>query len=483
MSSDNDLKVPGRVLALLALGLAAAVAAAAAEENPPAGAGSALVAVEEGPDEGSYTLVCRGPIEHRLVQDRSHLLVAVELMGVANAIPPESLPAPRGLVNAVAVGHDTDGATRVVFSLNRPATAEAAVSSRGLRLRLRPGPAEPAAVPQGAVMNVPPAEAGPREAPAGAPARGAGPLKPDVAPPSPGASPQDADRPGPPPATVAPPTVGVPAIGGDGPPERSDLPGVDILTPERPVGTEDLLEISVFEIPEMSRTVRVSERGSISLPLLGEIRADGLTPRELEVRLRERLEEKYVKDPQVSVFVREHASKKVSVLGAVGKPGVYEMLGPRTLLQVLSQAGGLTPEAGATLFLIRARPEGAGGTITVSVSDLLVNRDPALNQAVRPGDVISVPPDRPVYVYVDGAVKTPGRIEQLASRPLTLLQVIAKAGGATERANLRAIQVLRQGKDGTQTMLEVNLKRIRQGKEADLVLGEGDVVVVPETFF
>jgi polysaccharide export outer membrane protein len=266
-------------------------------------------------------------------------------------------------------------------------------------------------------------------------------------------------------------------------PQAPAAPAAPAADPERPLGIEDLIEISVFEIPELNRTVRVSERGTLSLPLLGQVEAAGLSPRALEGRLRELLTERYLRDPQVSVFVREHGSKKVSVLGAVGKPGVYEMLGPRTLLQVLAQAGGLTQDAGADLHVIRRGADGREETLRIPVNDLLVSRDPALNVPVQPGDVISAPLDRPVYIYVDGAVKTPGRIEQLASRPITLLQAIAKAGGATERANLRAVQILRQSADGTQTMVEANIKKIRKGHEPDPVLGEGDVVVIPETFF
>jgi polysaccharide biosynthesis/export protein len=256
-----------------------------------------------------------------------------------------------------------------------------------------------------------------------------------------------------------------------------------IASPDHPVGAEDLLEISVFEIPELNRTVRVSEKGTISLPLLGEMDVKGFTAMQLEERLKEALSLKYLEDPQVSVFVREFGSKKVSVIGAVGKPGVYQMLGPRTLLQVLSEAGGLGKEAGSHLFVIRAAADGTTDAIPVKIGDLLVNRGPALNLPVSPGDIISVPIDRPVYVYVDGAVKTPGRLEELASRPITLLQAVAKAGGVTERASLKQIQILRRGSDGTQSDLRVSLKKIRQGKEPDPVLEDGDVVVVPETFF
>lgn len=270
--------------------------------------------------------------------------------------------------------------------------------------------------------------------------------------------------------------------------------GAGAVDLDHAVGAEDLLEISVFEIPDLNRTVRVSERGTISLPLLGEVAVRGLTAAQLEERLRQELAKRYLRDPQVSVFVREHGSKKVSVLGGVGKPGVYEMLGPRTLLQVLSEAGGLTKEAGAELYVIRSTSgnvtAGDGGAeagadrITIGITDLLMNRDPKLNLSIQPGDVVSVPIDQPIYVYVDGAVKTPGRLEQMASRPITLLQAVAKAGGATERANLKKVQILRRGPSGgQQTVLTMNLARIRIGKEPDPVLADGDVVVVPETFF
>ncbi|HXU12632.1 MAG TPA: polysaccharide biosynthesis/export family protein [Candidatus Binatia bacterium] len=278
--------------------------------------------------------------------------------------------------------------------------------------------------------------------------------------------------------------LGAPAVlsgvaSADAPPVA--IPGVAVT--DRPVGAEDLLEINVFEIPELNRTVRVSEKGTISLPLLGEMTVNGLTTVQLEDRLRGSLSEKYVQDPQVSVFVKEFGGKKVSVIGAVGKPGVYAMLGPRTLLQVLSEAGGLSKEMGPHLYLIRSDASGSTETIPINLNDLMMNRDPALNLAVSPGDVISVPIDRAVSVFVDGAVRTPGRLEEVASRPITLLQAIAKAGGTTDRASLKTVQILRRGEDQTKATARFNLKRIRQGKDPDPILEDGDVVVVPETFF
>lgn len=249
------------------------------------------------------------------------------------------------------------------------------------------------------------------------------------------------------------------------------------------VGAEDLIEISVFEIPDLNRIVRVSSNGTISLPLLGEIKVEGLTPTEVEGRLRDELGRRYLQDPQVSVFVKEHGSSKVSVLGAVGKPGVYEMTGPRTLLQILSQAGGLTDDAAAELYLIRGANNGKTERTSIQVQDLMAHRDPALNVPIQSGDIISVPIEQEIYIYIDGAVNKPGRVEHPASRSITLLQAIAKAGGTTDRANLKEIQILRKGEDGTQTVMQINLKRIRKGKDLDPILQDGDIVVVQETFF
>lgn len=441
-----------------------------------AGARPALTAVLQGPGPDSYTLVCQGHFEHRLVEDKDRLLVVVELPGTKSAMLVESLPPPRGLVNAIAIGGGGEDSARVVFALSRPASAAVSVNEHGIELRLEALPPGIAPTHLPAEAWIPPSSAAASDGPR--PAGEAWVSEGDAHPPAPAVSltarvtdsAADPDLLG---STKAVPEMQAGALS----------PGADLLMLERPLGTEDLLEISVFEIPELSRTVRVSENGMISLPLLGEVKAEGLTPRRLEIDLRERLGRTYLQNPQVSVFIRENGSKKVSVLGAVGKPGAYEMLGPRTLLQVLSQAGGLTPGVGAELYVLRSRPGGSNDRIAVNVNDLLMKDDAALNLTIEPGDIISVPPDRPVYIYVDGAVKTPGRIEQLASRPITLLQAIAKAGGATERANLKAIQILRQSPDGTQTSLQVNLKHVRRGKEPDPILGEGDVVVVPEAFF
>ncbi|PYT38621.1 MAG: hypothetical protein DMG47_22795 [Acidobacteria bacterium] len=125
------------------------------------------------------------------------------------------------------------------------------------------------------------------------------------------------------------------------------------------IGPEDVLNINVFEAQELNREVRVSAGGEISLPLLGSVRAAGLTPRELEFVLQELLHRTYMKDPHVSVFVREMQSHPVSVMGAVRRPGVFQIRGSKTLLEVLSLAEGLADDAGETVIILRGAAVGS----------------------------------------------------------------------------------------------------------------------------
>jgi polysaccharide export outer membrane protein len=109
------------------------------------------------------------------------------------------------------------------------------------------------------------------------------------------------------------------------------------------IGAKDLIEITVFNLPELSQTVRVSEDGSVTLSLLGKVEVAGLTAQELEKRLAGLLDQQYTKEARVTVFIREY--QKIAILGAVGRPGMYELVGPTTLLQAIAQAGGLTDQA------------------------------------------------------------------------------------------------------------------------------------------
>lgn len=267
--------------------------------------------------------------------------------------------------------------------------------------------------------------------------------------------------------------------------------------PEYRIGPEDLVEISVFEAPDLSRSVRVSAGGEISLPLLGAVQAAGLTPRELELVLAELLRRAYMKDPHVSVFVREMQSHPVSVFGAVKKPGVFQIRGTKTLIEMLSMAEGLADDAGDTVILMRggalasgqqekndAGPEAnttpAAPTLEVNLKELLESGDPRHNLPVSPGDIIKV--TRAGIVYVVGDVKRPGGFVLKSNENISVLQALALAEGLARTAAKSQARIIRTDeKTGERTEIGLNLKRILAGKASDPLLRPKDIVFVPNS--
>jgi polysaccharide export outer membrane protein len=243
------------------------------------------------------------------------------------------------------------------------------------------------------------------------------------------------------------------------------------------IGAQDRLEITVFKLPELNQTVRVSEDGSITLALLGRVEVAGLTAPELEKKLAVLLDQQYTKNARVTVFIREF--QKVAVIGAVGKPGQYELVGPTTLPQIIAQAGGLTAQATDEIYVYRQSPDGKQTIIAIGLEDLAAG-SPEFNMELKPKDVISIPIDQMLNVFVYGEVKTPGAIPFLSSKRITLLQAIAQAGGPTEWAKKTRVIIKRKDKKtGKEMKIQANLKSMISGRIADIVLEEGDVVIVP----
>jgi polysaccharide export outer membrane protein len=245
------------------------------------------------------------------------------------------------------------------------------------------------------------------------------------------------------------------------------------------IGAKDLIEIKVYELPEMNQTVRVAEDGSVTLSLLGKIEVAGLTSQELEMKLASILQTRFTTgDAHVTVFIREF--QKVAVIGAVGRPGMYELVGPTTLLMILAQAGGLTSQAMTELFIYRQGEDGKQTRIAVRLEDLLMKGNQEFNILLQPKDVIAVPLDLTQNVFVYGEVRNPGAIPFLTSKKITLLQAIAQAGGTTEWAKRSGVIIKRKDKKtGKEMKIPVNLKSIISGRMADIILEEGDVVIVP----
>ena len=263
------------------------------------------------------------------------------------------------------------------------------------------------------------------------------------------------------------------------------------------IGPYDLVDISVFEAPELNRTVRVSAGGEISLPLLGGVQAAGLTPQELERVLQELLRRRYMKDPHVSVFVREMESHPVSVFGAVTKPGVYQIRGTRTLIEVLSLAQGLAEDAGDTVLVMRGRSptpqalaeEGgdaaggaeaaAGNNASINLKDLLESGDTRYNVPVHPGDIVKVA--RAGVVYVVGEVKKPGGFVLRNNENISVLQALALAEGLSRTAAKSQARIIRTDPEGRRSAVPINLDKVLAGKAADPFLAPNDIVFVPNS--
>jgi len=248
------------------------------------------------------------------------------------------------------------------------------------------------------------------------------------------------------------------------------------------IGRQDLLQISVFDVDELSQTVRVADDGSITMPLLGRLDVRGLTKGELEQMIASKLGEKYVHDPQVTVFVKDYESKKVAVSGSVKKPGSYEMLGRKTLLEMLSMAGGLDRDLGKEIIIFRQEGDGTR-RVAVDLERLVYAADPSLNVVVEAGDIIYVPTVEKVRIFVTGAVRNPDLYEVPREEPVTVLKAVTLAGGTTDRAALKRVQIIRTDESGERITLLVNLKKVKQGKAEDPILQRDDLVLVPESFF
>jgi polysaccharide export outer membrane protein len=255
------------------------------------------------------------------------------------------------------------------------------------------------------------------------------------------------------------------------------------MATEYRLGAKDLLEIKVLGEDKLSTTVRVSEEGKITFPYLGEILVDGLTAAQLEKTLSRLLEEKYIINPQVKVSIKEFRSKRVSILGAIGRQGSYELLGRTTLLEILAEAGGLARDAGKEIIIIRQQADGSNVSLKIPVEDLMQKGEAKLNLVLEPNDIINIPADQLVQIYVYGQVKSPGAIQVLKSNIPTLVRAIAQAGGFTERAAKGSVVIRRKDALGNEKEIKVNVKNIQKNKSKDIQLQPDDVVFVPETIF
>lgn len=208
------------------------------------------------------------------------------------------------------------------------------------------------------------------------------------------------------------------------------------------IGAEDLLTVSI-EDEKMNKPVRVSSQGNINLPFIGVLNVKGLKASELEKEVRDLFMQRYSLEVKVSVSIKECRKQQISVLGAVEKPGLYDVTGQKTLLDMLAMTGGLRvgssdssgEAAGNLVFLIRSSK-----TYVIELEELLMNGDLSLNPPVIGGDVINIPTLG--NVFVGGQVKRPGAFS-LKGNKLTLGQALAIAGGFKKGANGSEIRIFR----------------------------------------
>jgi len=247
------------------------------------------------------------------------------------------------------------------------------------------------------------------------------------------------------------------------------------------IGPRDLVVIQVFEVPELNVERRVTDNGDINLPLIGDVAAAGLTQEELATRLKTLLESKYVQRASTNVEVREFRSKPIAVIGAVKQPGNLAFSGRWTLLEAITAAGGLAESHGKQIFVLRRAENGLSDQVAIDADDLLVRADPRANIPIFANDLINVSPVVEVTVYCLGEVGKPGALIFRSSDRITVLAVIAQAGGLTDRASNKIL--IRRAEPRGRTETTIDYKRLLAGKDPDVELEEGDVVVVKESFF
>ena len=256
------------------------------------------------------------------------------------------------------------------------------------------------------------------------------------------------------------------------------------------LGSDDVLLIRVTEAPEIgAQPIRIDPAGDIRLPMVGTIRAAGLTIEKLEQELRGRLKV-YIQEPDLSIAVTEFHSQPVSIVGSIARSGVHQLQGPRTLIEILSLAGGPGADAGpivrvarrsewGTIPLPEAKvdPAGAFSTVDIDLKALLSASAPDKNIMVRPHDVITIP--KAEVVFVIGEVGRPGQVS-IAGDSVYALEAVAASGGVLSTGKAENTRILREAPGGARTEIEVNLKDIMDGERQDVPLQAGDILVIPD---
>jgi polysaccharide export outer membrane protein len=265
-------------------------------------------------------------------------------------------------------------------------------------------------------------------------------------------------------------------------PPTVDAGGANL--PAQKIGPNDLIAVSVYDAPEFTRTVRVGADGFIRLPMLKrQIKADGMMPAELETAIADAVQSEHlIVDPVVTVTVAEYDSRPISVAGAVKQPLTFQANNPVTLLEAITRAGGLSPEAGSEILVSRPKTasDGAAPALVqrIPVKGLIDAADPALNIRLTGGEEVRVPDVGKFFVL--GNVHKPGVFPMQGNTEISVLKALASAEGLMPLASKEAYIYRREGASGSKNEIPVPLKKIMVRKAPDIPLMADDILYIPD---
>src|SRR5271156_3936359 len=252
--------------------------------------------------------------------------------------------------------------------------------------------------------------------------------------------------------------------------------------PTQPVGPDDLLAVSVYDSPELTRTVRVDADGNIRLPMLKDpIQVRGMVPSQLESAIAKALTRGNVLvDPIVTVTIVEYQSRPINVVGAVKNPLVFQATRPIPLLDAIARAGGMREDAGSDIVVSKevvrdGKPTRI--TQTIPVRKLIDNADPALNVLLHGGEEVLVP--EALKIYVVGNVKKPGAYPVRNDEETTILQLLALSEGLIPYS-AKVAYVYRRSAGGNKTEVPVPLAKIMKRQSPDVPLQANDILYIPD---
>ncbi len=259
------------------------------------------------------------------------------------------------------------------------------------------------------------------------------------------------------------------------------------------LGSGDLLTVRALNVPEITdKPIRIDPDGNINFPMVGRIHAAGMTAEQLEAEIFNRLKV-YLNDPQVSVDVTEHKSQPVSVFGEVSSPGVHQLDGRKTLIEILAMVGGVRPSAGPTIRITRRLEYGriplAGAAddssaqfsvAEVEIRPLIDAKSPDKDIEIQPYDVISVP--KAEMIYVGGDVAKVGSVNLTEARSISIMEALSSSGGVLKTSAPQKSRILRSvAGSAKRDQIPVDISKILNGQSEDVQLQAGDILFIPSS--